>query len=187
MLDQLVALCEQTFANEEPKTWEFQKLLTFIGELNVDNLGLRKRCEGMSKDCGWDFENLHESENLYIKLLIIPANGQIPLHDHPEMSGIVKTIWGSMEYTSYDWAREYPYSGLARRRAHTRVDGASGPDLLLPHWKNIHTMKALEDCAFIDIFSPHYYNDENRKCTYYAVDREIRNHEENLYLLKISE
>jgi len=184
VFDQLIQLCEQTFASEVSKPWELNRLLAFIRQLDVDNLELRQRCEGMNRGGGWDFENLYEGKNLYIKLLIIPEGSQIPLHDHPQMSGIIKLIWGSMHITCYDWVQEAPFSGLARKIQDTAVDGGNEPNILLPQWKNLHTMRALEDCAFVDIFSPHYYDDENRKCTYYEVQQQVQKDQETLYLLK---
>jgi cysteamine dioxygenase len=184
VLQQLIEYCEQTFSTDVTQPWELNRLLSFIRQLNADNLELSERCQSMDRSTGWDFEDLYTSDRIFMKLLMIPKGKKIPLHDHPEMSAIVKMIWGSMQITCYDWVLEYPYTGLARMIQDTSVDGASEPDLLLPRWKNLHTMQALEDCAFIDIFSPHYYDDENRKCTYYKVGEEVVENQEVLYQLE---
>ncbi|MBT3783332.1 hypothetical protein HOF92_00065 [bacterium] len=183
VLQQLIGFCGQTFAKDVSQPWELNRLLSFVRLLNADNLELTQRCSDLDRSLSWDFEDLYSTDRIFIKLLLIPEGKKIPLHDHPEMSGIVKSIWGSMQFTAYDWAREYPYSGLTRKIQDTRVDGASEPGMLLPQWKNLHTMQATEDCAFIDIFSPLYYDDENRKCTYYQVSEEIQQEHETFYRL----
>jgi hypothetical protein len=47
------------------------------------------------------------------------------------------------------------------------VTGADPVQVLLPGEGNLHRIEALEEGAFLDVFSPYYSEADGRPCTYY--------------------
>ncbi len=183
-MDQLIEVCRETFYPDFVEPWRLDRLLKMVSVLNVASLGLEERCRKMNRNSGWDFEDLHSEEKLHLKLLLVPQGSSIPLHDHPGMSGIIKVVWGRLHLRAFDWAEDYPYSGLSQKHGDLIADGKSAPEILLPRYKNLHTLYAIEDAAFLDIFSPHYY-DEERPCTYYEIQERVELEGEELFRLEV--
>ena len=102
------------------------------------------------------------------------------------MHVLLKVIWGKMHVQAWDWAREYPFSGLARQSIDAVMDGSSQPSMIFPEKNNIHTMSAVEDCAFLDICSPFYDESQGRSCTYYKQESRQKLGNEWLIRLKKS-
>lgn len=162
----------------------FYNLVDHLTVSNAQTLGLVERCENMDRSGSWDYEDLLSSDSVHIKLLLIPKGNRIPIHDHPGMHVLLKVIWGKMHIQAWDWAREHPFSGLVRSTIDCEMDGSSQPSMIFPEKNNIHTMTAVEDCAFLDICSPFYDESEGRKCTYYDIKSEHQIDDEVLYLLE---
>jgi hypothetical protein len=180
----LIGLCRETFYPEFVEPLQLNRLLATVSKLDATTLGLEDRCQNMNRSSGWDFEDLLSEDKLHIKLLLIPQGSSIPLHDHPKMSGIIKIIWGKLHLRAFDWVETFPYSGLSRKHGDLVADSASAPEIILPCHKNLHTLYALEDVAFLDIFSPDYYN-EDRPCTYYEIQEKLQIEGEELFHLTV--
>ena len=162
----------------------FYNLVDHLALNNAETLGLIERCENMDRSGSWDYEDLLSSDPVHIKLLLIPKGNKIPIHDHPGMHVLLKVIWGTMHIQAWDWAKEYPFSGLIRGTIDCEMNGSSQPSMIFPEKNNIHTMTALEDCAFLDICSPFYDESQGRKCTYYDIESDHQIDNEVLFLLK---
>jgi cysteamine dioxygenase len=76
-----------------------------------------------------------------------------------------------MKIRAYDWAEEYPWTGLARCTYERMVDGADPTLLILPKSGNLHRIDAVEDCAFLDLLTPPYAEGEGRACHYYREEK----------------
>tara|TARA_Y100000589_G_scaffold67746_1_gene59419 strand:+ start:9737 stop:10306 length:570 start_codon:yes stop_codon:yes gene_type:complete len=158
------------FKNDPVPAGAFYGLVEHLSKSNAETLGLMERCENMDRSGSWDYEDLLSSDSVHIKLLLIPKGSKIPIHDHPKMHVLLKVIWGKMHVQAWDWAREYPFSGFARQSIDATMDGSSQPSMIFPEKNNIHTMSAIEDCAFLDICSPFYDESQGRSCTYYKQE-----------------
>lgn len=89
----------------------------------------------------------------------------MPLHDHPSMTVICKVLFGSIRIRTMVWSdRE---AGLARDLGERSLGPADEPLIVEPEPGTLHAIEAIEDCAFLDLFSPYY--DDQRECTYFAV------------------
>ena len=172
-LQELKSICSKVFQDGIPDHQTSERLIHYIHGLNAVNLGLGERITNMERSYGWDFEDILDNPHVGIKLLLIPKGKRIPLHDHPQMNVMLKVVWGSMHIKTYDWAREYPFSGLARPLIDGVVNGKSFPCVIGPYSNNLHTMEALEDCAFLDVCSPYYDEEAGRPCTYYKITQEL--------------
>ncbi|CAH1154361.1 unnamed protein product [Phaedon cochleariae] len=141
------------------------------------------------------FIDIYEDSNLTMNIFILKPDGQLPLHNHPEMYGLIKVISGKIKITSYslNTARTMelerrsfkdaivPPIDFRRRKIVTAelisseiVDSNSKPCLLDPGNRNIHEIQSIDGpAAFLDILAPPYNtnipNNGPRLCSYYAV------------------
>jgi len=147
-----------------------QHLFEHLHWVNAHSMGLGERISTMNREMSWDFEDLFSHPSVHIKLLMIPQGNHIPIHDHPEMHVFLKCIWGHMKVESFDWLQEAKGEPLAHKTSEVILNGASEPIAITPSFQNMHRITAIQDCAFIDICSPFYDEENGRPCTYYSEE-----------------
>lgn len=98
----------------------------------------------------------------------------MPLHDHPNMCGMLKVISGKLEVRSY--SRIPPNNEVVHVQAENVkiLTETSEASVLLPDVGNYHELTALDGnpAAFYDILSPPYSEQDDasedaRHCTFY--------------------
>lgn len=115
----------------------------------------------------WIEDELAAAPGFHASLFLVPAGAVLPLHDHPGMTVLLRVLAGRLAVRSLDWVeRDAAGGGLAHLAAEREVTAVDAPLALYPDSANLHELRALEDTAFLDLFSP-YYDDETRPCTYY--------------------
>jgi len=93
----------------------------------------------------------------------------IPTHDHPGMTVCSKVLYGKVHTIGYDIVGE-PMSSSETLRTKKVVDEVvveGSVFSLHPESGNIHSFRALESCAILDVLAPPYAPYEGRECTYY--------------------
>mmetsp|Transcript_1397 Transcript_1397/g.1805 ORF Transcript_1397/g.1805 Transcript_1397/m.1805 type:complete len:307 (+) Transcript_1397:89-1009(+) len=96
---------------------------------------------------------------------VIPPNGKIPLHDHPEMTGIIRVLEGSVSIESFDICNK-----TFARSCGTNVFECPSTACLGPTASNIHQVTAgSKGAVFLDILMPDYDDDEGRCCNFYIL------------------
>lgn len=101
----------------------------------------------------------------------------MPLHDHPQMLGILKVLSGRVKIQSYTKLLQQPaasqHSFLVEMQEATVMDQNSPASQLDEVNQNFHEISALEGpAAFFDILSPPYsdfndHRDDARHCQFY--------------------
>lgn len=99
----------------------------------------------------------------------------MPLHDHPNMCGMVKVISGRMKVESYSRIPSKSTNEVLVKAENAKIiTENSDASVLLPDVGNYHELTALDDrpAAFYDILSPPYSDqtessDTARHCTFY--------------------
>ncbi len=125
----------------------------------------------LDRSRSWTEEVLFHRPDLYACLFLVPRGAELPLHDHPEMTVLLRVLVGRLEISSYDWVPDRP--GLARSKP-ARCVGPDDPcDVLSPNDGNLHHLRALEDTAFVDLFSPYYDEQAGRPCSYFRREGEV--------------
>jgi cysteamine dioxygenase len=117
-------------------------------------------------------------------IFVMKKGSRLPLHDHPGMFVFRYTItyrrttnpcsqllFGSVECKVYHLEEPVglkPQGTLltARLVKEAKFDPSSGACVVEPLTNNLHDIRALTDCAFIDIIGPPY-DAETRPCTYF--------------------
>jgi hypothetical protein len=70
---------------------------------------------------------------------------------------------------SFDWDRRRPMSGWAFESGDETLDGASPVAQVAPLSRNLHEIVAVDDMAFLDVFTPRYEPAAGRPCNYYQI------------------
>ncbi|HXU32623.1 MAG TPA: hypothetical protein VN851_18805 [Thermoanaerobaculia bacterium] len=125
----------------------------------------------LDRGAPWTERLLFERPDLHASLFLVPAGRELPLHDHPEMTVLLRVLAGRLEIRSFDWLPDRP--GLARPRPARTVGPADRCDILRPRDGNLHHLRALEDTAFVDLFSPYYDEAAGRPCSYFRQESEV--------------
>lgn len=140
---------------------------------------------------------IFEDDHLTMGIFILKPNGKLPLHNHPQMHGLIKVIAGQVKIVSYsintDKTKEIDEKSFQSSNApmpfkpkpskhgvvtaelnEVTIANTSSPTCLLdPDFKNLHEIQSLEGpAAFLDILAPPYdYPLPDigiRKCSYYS-------------------
>lgn len=110
---------------------------------------------------------LYEDEIISAGIFIIKSHHRIPLHDHPHMFGLIKVLDGQGHLNAYNVLIEKTKNELiCTKHISTTITPQSETAVLYPNHSNIHEIFAInnEHCAFLDILSPPYSNENDCTC-----------------------
>jgi cysteamine dioxygenase len=130
------------------------------------------------------YMKLYEDEIISVGIFIIKSHHRIPLHDHPHMFGLIKVLDGHGHLNAYNVLFEKnPNELICTKHVSTSINSQSETAIIYPNQSNIHEIYANnnEHCAFLDILSPPYSNENDCTC-YIAIPSADTN--ENNYTLK---
>lgn len=182
-MKKLLEYTENWLQEDSPK--HLEDLKNHLDLSTAQSLDLTDKILAMNKTLHWEKVSIHESEDFHVSVLMIPKGKKIPLHTHPGMHVVSKCVWGHFLISCYDWCEEFPFSGIAKQTANEVVNAATPCCVLEPKKDNIHQIIALEDCAFINIETPPY-NDEQRKISYLKIAEEFSYHGQQLVKFEIT-
>lgn len=211
----------RTQASEESKAFvdNHSKLRSMLAEVRAADLKIVPRCVDSScvspQSLGPPVTYMHicETDSFSMGVFLLKHGSSIPLHDHPNMYGLLKVLYGKIRVSCYDRlelssdsasGRRFnppllPFQKSAVRPSVQRSVGEytedSAPCVLSPHRDNLHHIEAVDGpTAFLDILAPPYDPDDGRDCHYYRVlqpapegaDRKAGEHEQpELWLMEI--
>jgi len=113
------------------------------------------------------YMKLYEDSIISVGIFIIKAHHRIPLHDHPQMFGLIKVLDGHGHLNAYNVSVEKNADELiCTKHVSTSINSQSETAVLYPNKSNIHEIFAINDehCAFLDILSPPYSNENDCTC-----------------------
>ncbi|XP_022902472.1 2-aminoethanethiol dioxygenase-like [Onthophagus taurus] len=119
--------------------------------------------------------NIFENDLLTMGIFILRPGMKIPLHDHPQMFGLVKVLMGQIRITSFSVNDILNNCVInATKDPDIIMDNESDVCMLEPVSRNIHEIESIGGpAAFLDILSPPYSKreggDDVRECTYFMV------------------
>ena len=112
--------------------------------------------------------HIYEDPKFSLGIFCLPANAEIPLHNHPGMTVFSRVLYGTMHVTSYDLKDPQNLSKGAITVHDRDFTADDAPMSLFPtNGGNIHQFRAVTDCAVLDLLSPPYSTEDGRDCTYY--------------------
>lgn len=180
---------------------ELTKLQESVQVLTAEDLNLRDTIRSIPKSdqLPVTFVDIFENPLLTMMVIIMKPGSRIPLHDHPNMYGMIKVLEGQFRIQSYTLLDEpgkiidhhAPKSSVvsALRMPESILSKVSSPITLSPEIRNVHEIECLcgepggEDwAAFIDILSPPYQDAD--ACHYFKVDDHLLRGDANSDLRK---
>lgn len=113
----------------------------------------------------------HYERQFMVSLLTFEAGEKIPLHNHPNMTGVVFCVSGRVVVDHYDKLEETAENGNLLLRHRHQLDMTRGDSAALTANRgNIHKLNALESTRMIDVFTPPYDNDRLSDQRVYRID-----------------
>lgn len=105
--------------------------------------------------------------NLHVARFNLNKGSKLPLHDHPDKTGVIYMLEGKCRIKSYHIEKQVlhiTYLKLVKDRVLEKDEY----DFLTPEVNYIHSFEAVEDCRMWEVFSPPYPVDEE-ETTYYQI------------------
>ena len=172
-VQEIVRQAEQLFANKSRPQYIISTIRNLLDQISAQDLNLDEIMENLDRSCEWDSKPIFNSSDFSLQLFVITKGNKIPLHNHPHMWVLMRVLYGTLHIRAFNWAEEYPLSGLARKCCDETVNGATPTILVEPENNNIHEIYAIEDCAFLDLLFPPYDPAQKRECHYYQ-EKQVR-------------
>lgn len=191
----ILRLAQKTFerGNESLFLNNFKLLQEMVNEITCKDLGIvnpdelfnDNRFANEKAPCS--FMHIFENDNVSLSVFVMRGDFSMPLHDHPQMYGLVKVLYGKLRIQSYSMANieedmKQPFSlhnnkpfKVIREMPVTRTS-SSACSVLTPIKNNFHELTAQDNvAAFFDILGPPYDTIipklGRRYCTFYNVKR----------------
>lgn len=133
--------------------------------------------------------DIYEDSEVSMGIFILKPGMKLPLHNHPQMHGLIKVIGGRVKITSYSLNTDKTKEIDKRNPGMTKfltvercpeifVDTTDGCCVLEPDKRNLHEVESVGGpAAFIDILAPPYETIIPgvgvRKCSYFRILREV--------------
>jgi hypothetical protein len=129
-----------------------------------------------------EYTHLFENEHASMGIFHLPSGSRIPLHNHPGMTVVSRVLEGKLHVSSFDWEKSTNEDDEGQGEGRVAlphfegiVTNESPPQVLLPESQgNLHEFVARTDCVVLDVIYPPYSADRGRDCTYYTVERGLR-------------
>lgn len=223
LIQQIANKANLTFKNCSPadsKDFSAQRseLSALLAELRAADLNISppkkssRSGSGSGSSAPVTYMHICETDAFSMGVFLLRSGASIPLHDHPDMHGILKVLYGKVRIRCFDKLERPPNASedgeggpsqsqspsreapvwQAVLRSTSEFTEHGSPCLLTPLRDNLHQIEAIEGpAAFLDILAPPYDPDEGRDCHYYRVihagggEPELNSKEEEMLLLEI--
>lgn len=134
-----------------------------LQQLNVSNAGFADAVSAAYETGNrfWLWQRLTREPVLNGGILTVARGRDVPLHDHPAATGLLRVLAGELEVWQFDRLPangSQPYHGLAElQRVSHRVLRPGDTAVLSPAHGNIHALRARSsECSMLDYFIPPY-------------------------------
>ncbi len=175
-----------------------QKLLSEVSsnDLNFDpdlvaesGNAAEEKGQCQSRKAPVDYVHMWEEDSVFsMGVFVLKRGFTLPLHDHPNMTGLIKVIQGKVAVNSFTLQSDatVPEEVLKDMRPWQRptvkpveqlplkeLDATSEAIILTPSEANFHEITAVDGpAAFLDILAPPYdHSTGQRECHYYKVHK----------------
>lgn len=117
-----------------------------------------------------EIRTIHRKTEFQVSLLEFEADEKIPLHDHPDMTGVVICTHGEIDIAHYDKLAETSDKDLPLLKKERYLTMTPGMTATLTVSRgNIHELHAKEFTRMIDVFTPPYNRDRSSRSRYYWI------------------
>lgn len=130
---------------------------------------------------------LHHEAQFEVSLIEFAKDELIPLHDHPDMTGVILCVEGRVKVEHYDKLEETSDNKrplLQRERSLVMSNGDSA--ILTATRGNIHSLHAEKFTRMIDVFTPPYNRDRVMCSRYYKLDDQPYQNRADVFAAEVS-
>ena len=107
-----------------------------------------------------EIRRMYYERQFQVSLLDFEPGEEIPLHDHPDMTGVVYCTTGRIVVDHYDKLQETAENGNPLLRFERHLEMTPGDTATLTATRgNIHALNAVQFTRMIDVFTPPYDRD----------------------------
>ncbi len=175
--ERFLELCHELSKTQFADRWDQDRYTAdtqrLVRRLRLDDQKIVEYIERY-KDLNTDFpeiRSMHYESQFMVSMLEFEPGEEIPLHDHPDMTGVAYCTTGRVVVDHYDRLKETAGNGNPLLRFARHLDMTAGDTAALTVDKgNIHTLKASRFTRMIDLFTPPYDRDRVTRARYYAKD-----------------
>ena len=193
--DDFLKLCEELADAQFDEDWQqsqdtyTKKMAKLLNRLNINDTKIVAFIENYNNyNTNFpEIRTIHRKSEFQVSLIEFEADEVIPLHDHPDMTGVIICTHGEIEVTHYDKLNErseqdLPLLQKERQLTMTLGDTAS----LTVNRGNIHELHAKEFTRMIDVFTPPYNRDRSTRSRYYWIGENAYDSRENVFEATVS-
>lgn len=120
-----------------------------------------------------EIRHLHYEQKFMVSLVEFEEGDIIPLHDHPDMTGVLLCTEGLVDVQHFDKLNETSDRERPLLQEERTIQMKAGTTAALTVDRgNIHTLQAREFSRMIDVFTPPYNSDRARRALYYKLESE---------------
>jgi hypothetical protein len=170
-VEQLISKSQEILCCHHDGDGPIDELVTLMNEIVPDSLQPSDKLSGSSMD-GWHKYDLCTTSYFSLSVFTIAQGHVIPFHGHPQMRVLMRALHGHLRVLAYDWARQYPWGGLARHTYDLVLSSDNDTLIVEPNRGNIHQVIANSDCSFLDLTFPPYPDQERDCFRYYRIAAE---------------
>ncbi len=176
---QFLELCKDLSAVQFEEDWDqgtyTQEIESLMARLDLDDEQLVRFGESYqnySKSFP-EIRRMHYETQFMVSLVEFEAGEVIPLHDHPDMTGVILCAEGRVQVDHYDKLPDMSDQDRPLLKEERSLEMKQGSTAALTvDQGNIHTLHALEFTRMIDVFTPPYNSDRIRRSRYYTIESE---------------
>lgn len=157
--------------NQDDYTSKVEKLLV---RLNLDDDKVRKFIDSYNNYNAHfpEIRTIHQKTEFQVSLLEFEENEKIPLHDHPDMTGVIICTHGEIAVNHYDKLPDTSDQNLPLLQKERQLTMTPGTTATLTVSRgNIHELHAKEFTRMIDVFTPPYNRDRSNRSRYYWIGK----------------
>ncbi len=175
--ERFLALCHELSKVQQNNDWNqtayTARVRKLVAKLKLDDSKIVeyvRKYENLNFDFP-EIRTMHYESQFMVSMLDFEAGEDIPLHDHPDMTGVIFCTKGNVDVDHYDRLDETSASGnplLQTERSLTMTAGDTAA--LTATVGNIHELRASEFTRMIDVFTPPYTKERVQRARYFVRD-----------------
>ena len=169
----LGTLAEAQFSDDWDQASYVEEVAALMKLLDLEDAYFQSLYDGYVQVLGTfpELATVHEGGHFEVATVEFDAGDAIPLHNHPDMTGVIVCLSGVTRVESFDLLDETsPEGNLLLERVDDLTLTAGDHCTLTAKRGNIHSLVALEFTQLLDVFTPPY--DEEKLLRYRWYERE---------------
>ena len=179
--DEFLKLCEELASAQFDDDWQqgqdtyTKKIAKLLNRLDIDDKKIVSFIDSYNNYSTNfpEIRTIHRKAEFQVSLIEFEADEVIPLHDHPDMTGVIICTHGEIEVTHYDKLIERSEQDLPLLQKERQLTMTPGDTATLTvNRGNIHELHAKEFTRMIDVFTPPYNRDRSTRSRYYWISKD---------------